>query len=244
MRKSVIGLSAILLASVATPALAQDEPSDGIKLTGTVGLVSDYRFRGFTQNAEDAAVQGGITATTDAGFYVGTWASSVSFAGSTEVDLFAGYSKEVAPGITLDGGLLYYLYPKHGNYDTDFFEPYVNLTGAVGPATIKVGINYAWDQSALLDVNGNKVSAIYFHAEPTIAIPDTPFAVVGHAGYAKSDAFPGGPDGSVFDYSIGATATYKILTLGVSYVNTDVGYGVKESLGADGAVVFSLTAAF
>jgi uncharacterized protein (TIGR02001 family) len=245
MRKSVIGLTAVLLATAATPAFAQDEESDGIKITGSVGLVSDYRFRGFTQNSEDAAVQGGITATHDSGFYVGTWGSSVSFAGHTEVDLFAGYSTEISPGITLDAGLLYYLYPKHGDYDTDFFEPYVNLSGTVGPATIKVGVNYAWDQSALLDANGDKASAIYFHAEPTIAIPNTPLAIVGHAGYAKSDAFPGGPDGSTFDYSIGGTLTYKILTLGISYVNTDVKHSLgKTALGADGAVVFSLTAAF
>lgn len=244
MRKSILGLSAVALAAMSAPALAQDAPTESIKITGTVGLVSDYRFRGFTQNGEDAAVQGGITATHSSGLYAGTWASSINFAGHTEVDLFAGYSKEIAPGIVLDGGLLYYLYPKHGDYNTDFFEPYVNLTGTVGPATIKVGVNYAWKQSALIDANGDKASSFYAHVEPTIAIPNTPFAFVGHAGYAKSDAFPGGPDGSVFDYSVGGTATYKMLTLGISYVNTDVGNGMKESLGADGAVVFSLTAAF
>lgn len=240
MRKSVIGLSALLLASAATPAFAQDEPADAIKITGTVGLVSDYRFRGFTQNGENAAVQGGITLTHTSGLYAGTWASTVDFGslGHTEVDLFAGYSKEVSPGITLDGGLLYYLYPNKTSVNTDYFEPYVNLTGTVGPATVKVGANYAWKQSALGDN-----SSIYFHIEPTIAIPNTPLAFVAHAGYAKSDSFLGGSDGTVFDWSAGGTATWKSLTFGVSYVNTDVKAN-KEGLGADGAVVFSLTAAF
>lgn len=251
MRKSILGLSAVLLATVATPAFAQDDASsEPITITGSVTGVSDYRFRGFSQSSEDPAIQGGLTVTHESGLYVGTWASSISFYGKTEVDIFAGYSKELVPGITFDGGLLYYLYPKH-SYDTtantDFFEPYVNLTGAVGPLTLKVGANYAWKQSALLDAAGSKASAIYLHAEPTLAIPNTPFSLVGHAGWAKSDAFPGGTDGDVFDYSIGATAAYKMLTFGISYVNTDVsktlGVG-KEALGADGAVVFSIGAAF
>ncbi|ETI62959.1 hypothetical protein C100_15200 [Sphingobium sp. C100] len=248
MRKSIIGLSAPILfgalAVISAPAMAQDAPTDAVTLSGNVGLVSDYRFRGFTQNGEDAAVQGGITAAHESGFYGSVWASSINFAGNTEVDLSAGYSKEIASGITIDAGLLYYLYPKHGDYNTDFFEPYVNLTGTVGPASIKVGVNYAWKQSALLDGNGEKASSFYAHVEPTIGIPNTPFSLVGHAGFAKSDAFPGGPDGDVFDYSIGGSASYKMLSFGISYVNTDVGNGMKESLGADGAVVFSLTAAF
>ncbi len=245
MRTSMIGLSAMALFAAATPAIAEDEAPSSVQISGSAGLVSDYRFRGFTQNTEDAAVQGGITVTHDSGVYAGTWGSSVGFAGNTEVDLFAGYSKEVAPGITADVGVLYYLYPKHGNYDTDFFEPYVNLTGAIGPATLKVGVNYAWKQAALTDAAGNKASSFYIHAEPSIAIPNTPLGLNAHVGYAKSDAFPGGPDGKVFDYSLGATATYKMLTFGVSYVNTDVKRSLgKEALGADGAVVFSLTAAF
>ena len=246
MRNTILGLSAVLLASVSAPALADDAaPEDAIKLTGNVAGVSDYRFRGFTQNSEDAAIQGGLTATHESGCYAGVWGSSIGFFGNTEVDLFAGYSKELVPGITGDVGVLYYYYPVHGGSGGDFFEPYVNLTGAVGPATIKVGVNYAWKQGALLDGLGNKSSAIYFHAEPSIAIPNTPLGLNAHLGYAKSDAFPGGPDGKVFDYSVGATATYKMLTLGVSYVNTDVKKSLgKEALGADGAVVFSLTAAF
>lgn len=245
MRTSMIGLCAMLVFVAAPPAFAQDEDPSAIQISGSAGLVSDYRFRGFSQNNEDVAVQGGITAAHDSGVYAGTWGSSVGFAGHTEVDLFAGYSREIAPGVTADVGLLYYLYPKHGGGDTDFFEPYATLSGTIGPATLKVGVNYAWKQSALRDAAGGKASALYLHAEPAIAIPGTPFELNAHLGYAKSDAFPGGPDGRVFDYSLGASAAYKMLTFGVAYVNTDVKQRLgKEALGADGAVVFSLTASF
>jgi uncharacterized protein (TIGR02001 family) len=238
MRKSILGLSAVaLFASMSTPALAQEEEAaEPITITGSAALVSDYRFRGFSQSSQNVAVQAGITATHESGFYVGTWGSSISFAGSSEVDIFGGWSGAVAEGVTVDVGLLYYLYPKHGGGDTDFFEPYVNLIGTVGPATIKVGANYAWSQSALVDND-----AIYLHAEPSIAIPGTPFGLNGHLGYASSDAFPGGFDGEVWDWSLGATATWKNLTFGVSYVDTDEPGQIR---GSDAAVVFSLTAAF
>jgi uncharacterized protein (TIGR02001 family) len=238
MRKSILGLSAVaLFASLSTPALAQEEEAaEPITITGSAALVSDYRFRGFSQSSQNVAVQAGITATHESGFYVGTWGSSISFAGSSEVDIFGGWSGAVAEGVTVDVGLLYYLYPKHGGGDTDFFEPYINLIGTVGPATIKVGANYAWSQSALVDND-----AIYLHAEPSIAIPGTPFGLNGHLGYASSDAFPGGFDGEVWDWSLGATATWKNLTFGVSYVDTDEPGQIR---GSDAAVVFSLTAAF
>lgn len=244
MRKSILGLSAIALFAVATPALAQEEEAaaEPITLTGSVAVVSDYRFRGFSQTSQNAAIQGGLTATHESGFYVGTWGSSITFAGGTEIDLFAGYSTAVAEGVTLDVGLLYYLYPKHGAGDTDFFEPYINLTGAIGPVTMKVGANYAWSQDALATPGGN-ADALYLHAEPSFAIPGTPFGLNGHIGYAASDAFPGGTDGDgkVWDWSVGATATWKSLTFGVSFIDTDEP-GINR--GTDSAVVFSLTAAF
>ena len=252
MRKSILGLSAVSLLALAAPAFAEDKPADDsdIKITGTVALVSDYRFRGVTQSGQNVAIQGGLTATSKSGFYVGTWASSINFAGSSEVDLFAGYSKEVAPGVTADVGVLYYLYPKHGAGATDFFEPYVNVTFAVGPATVKAGVNYAWAQSALgnLQTGTGDSDSIYLHVEPSFAIPNSPIALNGHFGYASSKSFMANPTldysntkGDTIDWSVGATATYKMLTFGVSYVDTDVKPAAR---GVDGAVVFSLTAAF
>ncbi|MDF0542488.1 TorF family putative porin [Sphingobium sp. H39-3-25] len=241
MRKSILGFSAVLSTMlVAAPAMAQDAEVEPVKITGNVALVSDYRFRGITQNSENAAVQGGITATSSTGLYVGTWASSVNFGtlGETEVDLFAGYSKEVTPGVTLDVGLLYYLYPNKTSVNTDYFEPYVNVSGTIGPVSAKVGANYAWKQSAIGDY-----SSVYLHTEWSLPIPNTPLGLNAHGGYAKSDSFLGGTDGDYFDYSVGATATYKMLTFGVSYVNTDI-KAAKEPLGADGAVVFSIGASF
>ncbi len=63
-------------------------------------------------------------------------------------------------------------------------------------------------------------------------ILDTPVKLKGHFGYAKSDSFLGGLDGEVIDYSVGVDFTWKVLTLGVAYVNTDAPktLGYKESV--------------
>ena len=242
--KESIGADGAVVFSVTAAMGGSSSPTSSLsslKVTGGATLVSDYRFRGFTQTGENAAIQGTINVTHDSGFYIGTFGSSVSFAGNTEIDLYGGYSKTF-DGITVDGGLLYYLYPKKITGATDYFEPYVNVSGTIGPATIKVGANYAWgNQSAL-----NDKSSIYLHSDLAVAAPKTPFSLTGHIGFAKSDSFLGGYDGKVLDYSVGATATFLGLTAGVAYVNTNETNfgGYKETIGADGAVVFSLGITF
>ena len=127
MLTSFRGLSAAPLAtflaaaSLLAPssAFAQDaveEADSSVTVTGSVGLVTDYRFRGVSLSGGDPAVQGGMTLTHDSGFYVGTWASSIDDGGTdiygdVELDLFGGWSGNVAEGVGLDVGLLYYAYP-------------------------------------------------------------------------------------------------------------------------------------
>ena len=231
----------LAMSAFPTVAYAQDEPSsDGITISGEATVVSDYRFRGVTQSNEKAAIQGGFTIGHDSGLYVGTWGSSIGFANGTELDVFAGFSTEVSSGLTADVGATLYLYPG-GGPDTAIVEPYASLTGTVGPASITGGVAWApGGQNSLGDA-----SAVYLYSDLGIAIPDTPFTLNGHLGYAKSDSGLGGPDGDLFDYSIGVSASYKALTASVSYVNTDVRKALgKEALGADGAVLFTLGVSF
>src|SRR3546814_4237167 len=68
----------MLLAAAAFPsaAPAQDEGVDAITVSGSATVVSDYRFRGFSQSDEEAAIQGGITVSHGSGLYLGTWGRS------------------------------------------------------------------------------------------------------------------------------------------------------------------------
>lgn len=119
-------------------------------VTGNVGVVSQYIFRGGIEN-ENAAVQGGVDAGLPAGFYVGYWGSSLgdqTYANNGfENDIYGGWTHEFGP-VKLDIGALYYLYSQktYGVGATgDVLEPYVKVT--FGPATWAVhyfGDDVSW----------------------------------------------------------------------------------------------------
>jgi hypothetical protein len=252
MKLSLPVAAAALLLST-QPAFAQDEtdPPKEITVAGSVALVSDYRFRGVSQSDEELAVQGGLSITHSSGFYVGTWASNLAgwgtFGGSnTELDLYAGYKVPVGGG-ALDVGVTWYMYPG-GSDETDFAEPYVKLSGTVGPLNLLAGVAYAPKQQALgnwsftganaqdvlaggaYDDFGDKEDNLYLWGDASAGVPNTPLTVKAHIGY--SDGNPGlgpngtsvAPTGKYWDWMLGADVAIKgtPLTLGVAYVDTDI----------------------
>ena len=91
-----LALAAVLaISAFVGTARAGDESengtSNGPSVTTNATLTSDYRFRGFTQTQERAALQGGFEVTFRQ-FYVGLWASNVDFGDV----LHAGHWKNVA----------------------------------------------------------------------------------------------------------------------------------------------------
>ena len=67
---------------VALPAIAQTvepNPVPEHSLSGNVGVVSQYVFRGLSQTNGKPAVQGGFDYTHASGLYVGTWLSNISW---------------------------------------------------------------------------------------------------------------------------------------------------------------------
>jgi uncharacterized protein (TIGR02001 family) len=227
MRTTLIGLSILAAAAGAVPAFAQDEPASDWTVSGGAAVVSDYRFRGVSQTDKAFAVQGTIGLTHASGFYVGTWGSSIDdyvAAGSDqEIDLYAGY-KKTFDGTTVDGGLLYYYYPGAGGADTDFFEPYLNVSHTFGPVTGKVGLNYAWSQKGLvcgLASCSGKEDNLYTYAELSAGIPDTGFTVSGHLGESWGRSYLTAGLKNYTDWSVTAAYTMKSLTFSVAYVDTD-----------------------
>jgi uncharacterized protein (TIGR02001 family) len=244
--KSRIAL-AILLCS-ATPAFAQDEePPKPITVSGSVALVSDYRFRGVSQTDEELAVQGGVTIAHESGFYVGTWGSNLAgwgtFGGSnTELDIYGGFKLPVGGG-TLDIGVTWYMYPG-GADTTDFAEPYVKLSGTAGPVSLLAGVAYAPSQEALgkwylsgadaaagvYNDPGDKEDNIYLWGDISSAIPNTPVTLKGHLGYSDGNAGLGpngtsiAPTGKYWDWMLGADLAIAgtPLVLGVAYTDTDI----------------------
>lgn len=245
-------LGAALLSGAMIPAAAQAQSTDAPPtwdVSGSVGLVSQYRFRGISLSDEDPAVQGGLTLSHASGFYAGTWLSNLKGFGelggsNLEVDLYAGYKTEVLNGSTLDVGLLYYAYPGSSGGDFEFFEPYANITSTIGPVTVKSGVAFAWSQAALGD-NSN----IYFFVDPAIAIPDSPVTLKAHFGSSVGETALS-PTDSYLDWSLGVDVVYKSLTFNVSYVDTNLSAAENRALVdpsrniTDAAIVFGVTAAF
>jgi len=210
----------------ATPAFAQyaTEPPSDIIVSGYVQGVTDYRFRGISRSDGDVAVQGSINVDHASGFYVGAWASSLHdtpVRGQAEVDLYAGWSGEVASGLTADGGLLYYAFPDGDVGDASIWEPYASLTASLGPATAKVGIKYAWDQDSL--GGGDN---LYLYTDLGASVPNMPVSLTAHLGYTDGALSPkrltGSGTGGGFDWSLGASySIVRNLSVGASYVGVE-----------------------
>ncbi|MFZ2997301.1 TorF family putative porin [Sphingobium sp.] len=241
MKYKIACAALTLLSSV--PAFAQEAPTSPVTVTGSVGLVSDYRFRGVSQSDKGMAVQGGITATHESGVYVGTWGSNLGgwgrFGGSNmELDLFAGYAIPLG-GATLDVGATWYMYPSGGD-TTDFVEPYVKLSSTMGPVKGLLGVAYAPKQEALGKVcsdsactifnPGVKGDNLYIWGDISGAVPNTPVSLKAHLGYSDGNSGLGprgtsiAPTGKYLDWMVGADVAISgtPLTVGVAYVDTDI----------------------
>lgn len=253
------------------PCLAQDVPKP-IAVSGSVGLVSDYRFRGVSQSDKHMAIQGGLTAAHKSGLYAGIWGSNLAgwgtFGGSNmELDLVGGFKTPVGGGLTLDTGLTWYMYPG-GASNTDFAEPYVKLSGTFGPLNLLGGVAYAPRQEALGNFSatsnsrGQKKDNLYLWGDAGTAIPGTPLTAKAHLGYSRGNPGLGpngtsvAPTGEYFDWLIGADYALGPVVLGIAYTDTDItrreaayllpNFSASKTGGsiASGRVVFSIGAAF
>jgi hypothetical protein len=241
--KKIIAIAAALVS--ATPALAQEEPPKEFEIAGSAAIVSDYRFRGVSQSDKHIAVQAGVTVTHQSGLYAGVWGSNLAgwgtFGGSnTELDIIGGFATEIG-GAKLDVGLTWYMYP--GGADvTDFAEPYVKVSGTLGPVNALVGVAYAPQQRALgrwyftgadavagiYNDPGDKEDNLYVWTDASVGLPGTPVTLKGNVGHSWGNPGLGpngtsvAPTGRYWDWSLGADAAVGPLTLGVSYVDTSI----------------------
>ncbi len=92
--------------------------------SANIGVMSDYVWRGWTQNAGDPSIMGGLDYEASNGLYLGTWAAQVDNAGDdVEIDLYGGFAKELSNGLGYDVGIIAYTYPGDS---LDFTELYLN----------------------------------------------------------------------------------------------------------------------
>lgn len=222
-------------------AQGDEESGSGFEFSGNFALVSDYRFRGVSFSDGDPALQGGIDLAHSSGFYVGTWASTISGGGpygELEVDIYAGWSGDVSDGLTVDVGLLYYVYPTENELanllgvETDYFEPYASISTTLGPVGATLGVAYAWDQDSL---GGD--DNLYLYTDFEAGIPGTAITLTAHLGYTDG-VFATAASGDSFDWGLGASyAITDSLSFGVNYVDTE-GPAIEDF--TDAGIFFTL----
>ena len=250
MLTSFRGLVAVSLAaaglSLSTPAMAQsdDEVASDLTVSANVALTTDYRFRGVSLSGGDPALQGGFDVAHDSGFYVGTWASSIDGGaayGDLELDIYAGWSGNLSDAVSVDVGVLYYIYPTEDlGLDTDYIEPYASVGVNFGPAEATFGVAYAPEQDSL---GGD--DNLYLYTNVGFGLPGTPLTVTGHLGYTDGSLAPpllaGTTDDTGLDWSLGASVAQGNFEVGVAYIGVE---GPAIDGFTDDAIVGTISASF
>lgn len=190
------GAVAAALFPGAAMAQAQAAPASPHTLTGNVGLYSQYIFRGLTQTNREPAIQGGFDYSHASGFYVGTWASNISWlrdggaysaGGSGELDFYGGFKGGIGKSdFTYDVGTLYYWYPGDANTLANPLNPKADtweIYGALGWKWISVKYSHVVSNKAfaVLDASGT----YYLDFSAAVPLGDSGITVDAHYGIQK-----------------------------------------------------------
>lgn len=217
MRPFIASLGTALLALVvAAPAAAAD-------LSAELGLVSDYRYRGYTLSEGKPAAQGSLTIEHDSGAYASVWSSTIDepdFDADVEVDLAAGYWLELSEGLGLDLSATYYVYPSESG--SNYVEATALLERTAGPTTLRAGLSYVPRQGGTRDESGRTRANSYLFAGASYQLSDLPLTFRVEIGHERG-FFDEVERGGKWDWGLGGTLALEKMRLGVTYSGTDAG---------------------
>ena len=210
---------------VATVLAAAASTAGGWDITGNVAITSDYLFRGISRTDSDPALQGGLDAIHETGFYTGVWGSNVQSAGNLELDYYAGYKNSLNEQISFDTGVIYYDYPGGslgGGVDAEYWEIYGGLSYDLAQAIISGKISYSPDYF------GETGTGLYYEAGLNVPLPlELDLAL--HAGYqtiddgeASKGGFFSSNEDSYSDWSIGITKKLAGAGFNITYSSTSL----------------------
>lgn len=218
---AAMSMSGAVVAADAEPA-APASP-----VTFNVGLVTDYLFRGISQTHGKPAIQAGVDYLHSSGFYLGAWASSITWvkdylgSGRVEIDVYGGIKNSFAGGDwNYDVGFIAYNYPGKGSeIPTILANPNTQeVYAAIGYKFVTAKYSYAtsshfvgWFGGPAL--NQNTKGSGYLELNANYDMGDG-WTLIGHVGHQEVK-------GSVSTAALNS-ASYTDWKLGVS---KDVGFG-------------------
>ena len=233
---AAISLPGVVFAQTAAPADKPAEPKPSYTLTGNFGFFSQYIFRGLSQTGHKPAAQGGFDYAHESGFYLGTWASNISWlkenasapgfiagtygeGGSLEWDFYGGYKWNLPHDFVIDLGTLYYWYPGSINPAVNPVTPKADTWEIyVAPTWKWLSLKYSYsirsETFQTLDSKGTS----YLDLSANYPIPDTGLTLIAHWGWQKYkgtsplNAMVGG-----VTQSNDTLFSYKDVKLGLSY---------------------------
>lgn len=229
-------LASLAVLSLFAPVQSKAEDSG---LTGNVGLVSDYRFRGITQNFAKPALQGGFDYVHPSGFYVGNWNSQVNEgagypSGQLEMDFYGGFKKSLGD-VTFDLGAIEYYYPgsKSSQKRTMLTNPKTGQTyeGTVSNTEVYIGVAYKWLSAKLYGSTSNYFSmpgtkgTTYLDLNANYDFGNG-WGFIGHAGQLSQKGInSSSANYNYVDWKIGVTKDIEGWILGASSVWTNAAAG-------------------
>src|SRR5882672_2254731 len=117
-----MAVAGALAISSATGALAQ--------VSGSVSVVSDYRFRGVSLSSEQPAAQADVNYDSTNGWYAGAFVSSVKLDSYPSLNrlvlTYAGYARRIGPDLSIDAGASYA--DLSSGTDFDYLEAHAGVT--------------------------------------------------------------------------------------------------------------------
>lgn len=246
--KRVWGAPCLALLGLIGSGVANADGTDlgnGFNVSGTVTVINDYRFRGYTQTNFKPAGQLGLTLSHRSGFYIANWNSNVDWTpgASLEMDFYGGWKGDVGKGIDLDVGLYQYTYPgANMAVSPNTTEIYAGVSR--GPVSFKV-----WYTLSNWFGYASSKNAWYFDGNGKIDL-GSGWSIGLHAGYQVLQNVQNANGTSVsgyFDYKAGVAKEVSGWVFDLSVVGASTDNLFKSSQGYPAGRVgalFSISKAF
>lgn len=194
-------IAVIAVATCATQAHA-------LSTEGSIGVVSDYRWRGASMSGENPSLQAEATLSADSGFWLWGGANSVgSDYGGTELEIGAGYTHDVA-GVEWTLGAERYAYP--GEEGIDYIEVDFSGVAKLGALSLSGGVEYTPEQDNY-DEDDTYLWTSAEYAFDRVRV---------HGKIGRDDGVMA-PAPHAVDYSVGAAIPLRAVELDFSYVDSE-----------------------